>query len=159
MPLCLSWKLANYWALELHVTTTSHMFLPSHISNHNQFIPAEYLESQQYLERISQWTDDNQMELNTKSSTNIFIIKYSKTLCLFNPLSCSNNICETQNIVKICLLFQVWLSTLLPVNWDHSGCELWENAANMGTIEIGGVCFKLLVLRNTKTNPFQLLVL
>ena len=49
-------------------------YVPFNITNHNQFIPAEYLESQQYLERISQWTDENQMGLNTEISIAMFSI-------------------------------------------------------------------------------------
>ena len=57
--------------------------VPSHIPSHNQFIPAEFLESQQYLETISQWTDDNQMELNT-------IKKHSNDFQFYSKLSVYN---------------------------------------------------------------------
>ena len=47
--------------------------VPSNIPTHNQFIPGSYLKSQDYLERISQWTDENKMELNIdKSNAMIF---------------------------------------------------------------------------------------
>jgi hypothetical protein len=36
----------------------------SNIPTHNQFIPGQQLKSQLYLEKISQWTEDNKMELN-----------------------------------------------------------------------------------------------
>ena len=42
--------------------------VPSNIPSHNQFIPAEYLKSQEYLETISQWTEDNRMQLNIEKS-------------------------------------------------------------------------------------------
>ena len=46
--------------------------VPSNIPTHNQFIPGSYLKSQDYLERISQWTDENKMELNIdKSNANM----------------------------------------------------------------------------------------
>ena len=51
----------------LSIGLASHNFkqqVASNIPTHNQFIPADYLQSQNYLETISQWTDDNQMELN-----------------------------------------------------------------------------------------------
>ena len=46
----------------LSIGLASHNFkqqVASNIPTHNQFIPADYLQSQNYLETISQWTDDN----------------------------------------------------------------------------------------------------
>ena len=42
--------------------TKSHV--PSHIADHNQIIPSEHLKSQQYMEDIKNWTDENKMKLN-----------------------------------------------------------------------------------------------
>ena len=51
----------------------SKLQVPSHIPSHNQFIPAEYLKSQEYLANIHQWSEDQKMELNVeKSKTMIF---------------------------------------------------------------------------------------
>ena len=52
--------------------------VPSNIHSHNQFIPAEYLKSQGYLETIHQWSEDNLMELNVEKSKNmIFNFTYN----------------------------------------------------------------------------------
>jgi hypothetical protein len=65
----------------LSIGLASHNFkqqVASNIPNHNQFIPGDYLESQQYLEKISKWTDDNKMELNIdKSKAMIFNFTYN----------------------------------------------------------------------------------
>ena len=44
------------------------MHVASNIPTHNQFIPGKNLESQQYLDKIKQWTEINKMELNTQKS-------------------------------------------------------------------------------------------
>jgi hypothetical protein len=38
-----------------------HATVPSDIPAHNQLIPSEHLKSQEYLEKIKQWTDDQKM--------------------------------------------------------------------------------------------------
>ena len=40
--------------------------IPSDVSTHNQFIPAENLQSQKWLNQIDEWTDAQKMMLNTK---------------------------------------------------------------------------------------------
>ena len=42
--------------------------VPSNIPSHNQFVPAAYLKSQQYLENIHQWSEDHKMQLNVEKS-------------------------------------------------------------------------------------------
>ena len=42
--------------------------VPSHIASHNQFIPAEYLKSQEYLETVHHWSEDHKMQLNVEKS-------------------------------------------------------------------------------------------
>ena len=60
----------------LSIGLASHNFkshVASNIPTHNQFIPGDYLQSQQYLERISEWTREQKMELNIdKSNAMIF---------------------------------------------------------------------------------------
>ena len=51
----------------------SKLHVPSHIPSHNQFIPAEYLKSQEYLANIHRWSEENKMQLNVaKSKAMIF---------------------------------------------------------------------------------------
>ena len=55
----------------ISIRLASHNFklhVASNIPTHNQFIPGEQLKSQQYLEKISQWTEDTKMELNIEKS-------------------------------------------------------------------------------------------
>ena len=60
----------------ISIGLASHNFksqVASNIPTHNQFIPGNCLKSQQYLERISQWTDENKMQLNIgKSNAMLF---------------------------------------------------------------------------------------
>jgi hypothetical protein len=46
----------------------SKQHVPSNIPTHNQFIPAQYLKSQEYLENIHQWSEDHKMQLNVEKS-------------------------------------------------------------------------------------------
>ena len=46
----------------------SKLSVPNDIPNHNQYIPAECLESQKYLEKIQLWTENQKMILNTKKT-------------------------------------------------------------------------------------------
>ena len=46
----------------------SKLQVPSHIPSHNQFVPAQYLKSQEYLETINQWSEENRMQLNVEKS-------------------------------------------------------------------------------------------
>ena len=41
-----------------------HNTVPSDIPDHNQFIPAEHLKSQEYISKIKKWTDNQKMILN-----------------------------------------------------------------------------------------------
>ena len=42
----------------------SHATVPSNIPDHNQFIPAENLKTQEYLDKIKLWTEKQKMILN-----------------------------------------------------------------------------------------------
>jgi hypothetical protein len=46
----------------------SKLQVPSHIPSHKQFVPAQYLKSQEYLETINQWSEDNKMQWNVDKS-------------------------------------------------------------------------------------------
>ena len=52
--------------------------VPSDIGTNMSFIPPENLKTQQYLQNISDWTDQKQMLLNTKK-TNYMVFNFSKT--------------------------------------------------------------------------------
>ena len=44
------------------------LHVPSNIAEHNQYIPPSNIKSQQYLDRISSWTEDHLMKLNVDKS-------------------------------------------------------------------------------------------
>ena len=44
------------------------LHIPSHIADHNQFVSPSNLKSQQYLDKISSWTDNHLMKLNVQKS-------------------------------------------------------------------------------------------
>ena len=46
----------------------SKLHVPSDIAEHNQFVPPSNLQSQEYLNKLSEWTSENLMKLNTKKS-------------------------------------------------------------------------------------------
>ena len=51
--------------------------IPSNVPDHNQFIQGEHLKSQEYLNLINKWTEDNLMELNEKKTKSI-IFNFSR---------------------------------------------------------------------------------
>ena len=51
--------------------------VPSNVPDHNQFIQGKHLKSQEYLNLINKWTEDNLMELNEKKTKSI-IFNFSR---------------------------------------------------------------------------------
>ena len=45
--------------------------VPSHIPDHNQIIPAQHLKSQEYLNKINSWTENQKMVLNPRKTSAI----------------------------------------------------------------------------------------
>ena len=80
----------------------SHNFkaqLASNIPTYNQFIPGSYLKSQQYLDTISQWTDESQMKMNIKKSNSMifnFTYNYQFTTSFSHPEGEINVIDDTK---------------------------------------------------------------
>jgi hypothetical protein len=70
-------EIANLLSIGI-ASHNSKLQVPSNIPSHNQFIPAQYLKSQQYLETVNQWSEDNKMQLNVeKSKSMIFNFTYN----------------------------------------------------------------------------------
>ena len=71
----------------VHITYSSIILLPiyhipSDLPQHNQFIPAENLQSQEWLNQINQWTKNQKMKVNETKTKNIifnFTKKYQFT--------------------------------------------------------------------------------
>ena len=51
--------------------------VPSHIPAHNQVVDSKNLKSQEYLNKISEWTDQNLMDLNVKK-TKSMVFNFSR---------------------------------------------------------------------------------
>ena len=72
--------------------------LKSHVasdvnSDHNQFLPPENFQSQQYLKNISNWTDNNLMKLNTDKSK-YMIVNYTDNFQFSTRLTLNSNVLE-----------------------------------------------------------------
>ena len=74
--------------------------VPSHIADHNQIIPSEHLKSQQYMEDIKMWTDENKMKLNEKKTKNmIFNFSTNKQFC--TEIKVNGEVIETVNEARL----------------------------------------------------------
>ena len=75
-------------------TYNSKTHVPSHIADHNQFIPSEHLKSQQYMEDIKNWTDENKMKLNEKKTKNM-IFNFSTNKQFSTDITVNGEVIET----------------------------------------------------------------
>ena len=74
--------------------------VPSHIPAHNQFIDSKNLKSQNYLNKISEWTDKNLMELNIKK-TKAMIFNFSKNYQFTTDILLKNEKIEIVHQAKL----------------------------------------------------------
>ena len=97
--------------------------VPSNIHSHNQFIHAEYLKSQQYLETVHQWSEDNLMELNIEKSKNM-IFNFTYNYQFSTDISHHGNVLETVEETKL-------LGTIITsdLKW-HKNTEYLVKKAN-----------------------------
>ena len=58
-----------------------------------QYLPSDNVQSQTYLDKISQWTDDNQMALNT-DKTKLMIFNFTKKFQFNTRISIENTLLE-----------------------------------------------------------------
>ena len=86
------------------------------ISKH--YISSENLESQSYLHKISQWTEENKMKLNIPKS-NILIFNESKNFQFTTRLQLENFILEILDHIK---LLGIHIST--DLTWHKNTKEL-----------------------------------
>ena len=80
--------------------------VPSDIPIHNQLIPSENLQSQEYLQKIKQWTDDQKMILNQKK-TKVMIFNFTEKYKFTTRLTLNN---EHLEVVKQAKLLGVLIS-------------------------------------------------
>ena len=96
--------------------------VPSNIPSHNQFIPAEHLESQEYLKKIQEWTENQKMKLN-KKKTKVMIFNFTSEHQFTANLRLDN---EDLEVVEQAKLLGVIISN--DLNWDQNTSYLVKKA-------------------------------
>ena len=96
--------------------------VPNDIPDHNGFIHPDNLQSQTYINKISQWTDNQKMKLNEKKS-NIMIFNFSETKPFTTRLVMKDKILPVVNKTKL-------LGTIITDNlkWDENTSYLIKRA-------------------------------
>ena len=86
--------------------------IPSDIPPHNQFIPAENLESQVWLDKIDKWTEDQKMMINGKK-TKTMIFNFTENFKFTTRLKLKSENVEVINNIKL-------LGTIITddLKWD-----------------------------------------
>ena len=74
--------------------------IPTNIAAHNQFIPSEHLKTQNYVEDIDKWTEENKMKLNEKKTTNM-IFNFTKDFQFTTDIKLKNVNLETTSQTKL----------------------------------------------------------
>ena len=94
----------------------------SHIPSHNQFVPAQYLKSQEYLETIHQRSEDNKMQLNVDKSK-MMIFNFTRNYQFATNVSHNGNDMEVITETKL-------LGTILTndLKWHRNTKELVKRA-------------------------------
>ena len=86
-----------------NVGMASHNFrsnIPTNIAAHNQFIPSEHLKTQNYLEDIDKWTEENKMKLNERKTTNM-LFNFTKDFQFTTDIKLKNVNLETNSQTKL----------------------------------------------------------
>ena len=96
--------------------------VPNDILEHNQYIPAENLESQKYLDTISDWTIGQKMKINQKK-TKSMLFNFTNNHQFTTRLSLNGEIVE--NVSEIKLLGTVIQSDL---SWNSNTSRLVKRA-------------------------------
>ena len=73
--------------------------VPSNIATHCQFIPNEHLKTQEYVEEINKWTEENKMRLNEKKTQNM-VFNFSKDHQFTTEIRLKNEKLETVDKTK-----------------------------------------------------------
>ena len=113
------------------------MSVPNDIPEHNQYIPQENLESQQYLEQIRDWTQNQKMILNHKK-TKLMVFNFTEKYKFGTRLTLDG---ENLEIVDRAKLLGVIITN--DLKWDanteslvkraNSRMELLRKVASFGT--------------------------
>ena len=118
--------------------------VPSDVPTHNQWIPPESLNSQEYLNKISFWTQENKMKLNV-DKTKLMIFNFSDKFQFSTRLTVGGKPLETVNKAK--LLGTVITSDL---SWDsNTECITRIYIYISSYLTQGGLCHRY---KNNKDN-------
>ena len=114
-----------------------HSSVPSDIPTHSQYIPSEHLQSQEYLTKIKQWTENQKMILNQKK-TKVMIFNFTDKYQFTAKLDLNG---ENLEVVKKAKLLGVIISD--DLKWDlntsyivkkaNKRMELLRKVANFST--------------------------
>ena len=96
--------------------------VPSHIPEHNQFINSNNLRSQQYLNRINDWTEKNLMELNAKK-TKSMVFNFTKRYQFTTDILLKNEKIEIVDHAKL-----LGLILTSDLKWDENTNYLVKDA-------------------------------
>ena len=99
-----------------------HVSVPSDIPAHNQFIPAEHLKSQEYINEIKHWTEKQKMILNQKK-TKVMIFNFTDNYKFTTRLTMNQENIEVVNKAK---LLGVIISD--DLKWDENTSYLVKKA-------------------------------
>ena len=96
--------------------------IPSDVPQHNQYIPSENLESQEWLNKINQWTINQKMMVNEKK-TKTMIFNYTNNYQFTTRLSINDKPIEVINSTKL-------LGTIITddLKWDANCANLVKKA-------------------------------
>ena len=114
-----------------------HTTVQSNIPDHNQFIPAQHLKSQGYLDEIKEWTEKQKMILNQKK-TKVMLFNFTENHQFTTSLKLNG---ETLDVVQQAKLLGVIISN--DLKWDknteylikkaHSRMQLLRKVAEFST--------------------------
>ena len=74
--------------------------VPSHVPAHNQIVDGDNLKSQEYMNKIVQWSDNKKMKLNPKKCNNL-IFNFSRKKQFVTNIRINNHVIETVRNKKL----------------------------------------------------------
>ena len=115
----------------------SKAYVPSDIPDHNQFIPANNLKSQEYLEEIRSWTENQKMILNDKK-TKVMVFNFNDNYQFGTRLKLEENNLEVVDRAKLLGVIITddlkWeVNTASLVKRANSRMQLLHKVASFGT--------------------------
>ena len=96
--------------------------IPSDIPSHNQYIPPENLESQKWLDKIDNWTENQKMKINAKK-TKLMIFNFTEKSQFTTRLKLKNENVEEIDSIRL-------LGTIISndMKWDLNTANIVRKA-------------------------------